>query len=56
MDLSQQKLSGEEWDALERPVSKGEQRILEMIHGGYDNINILFNDTQSLINFMRLVD
>ena len=54
MDLSQQKLSAEEWDALERPVSKEEQRILEMIHDGYDNINILFNDTQSLINFIKI--
>ena len=54
MDLSQQKLSAEEWDALERPVSKEEQRILEMIRDGYDNINILFNDTQSLINFIKI--
>jgi len=54
MDLSQQKLSAEEWDALERPVSKEEQRILEMIHRGYDNINILFNDTQSLIDFIKI--
>jgi len=54
MDLSQQKLTAEEWDALERPVSKDEQRILEMIHNGYDNINILFNDTQSLINFIKI--
>ena len=54
MDLRQQKLSAEEWDALERPVSKEEQRILEMIHDGYDNINILFNDTQSLINFIKI--
>ena len=54
MDLRQQKLSAEEWDALERPVSKEEQRILEMIRDGYDNINILFNDTQSLINFIKI--
>ena len=54
MDLSQQKLTAEEWDALERPVSKDEQRILEMIQNGYDNINILFNDTQSLINFIKI--
>ena len=54
MDLRQQKLTGEEWDALERPVSKEEQRILEMIQSGYDNINILFNDTQSLINFIKI--
>uniref|UniRef100_A0A6C0C501 Uncharacterized protein n=1 Tax=viral metagenome TaxID=1070528 RepID=A0A6C0C501_9ZZZZ len=54
MDLTQQKLTSEEWDALERPVSKGEQRILEMIRDGYNNIDILFNDTQSLINFVKI--
>jgi len=53
MDLRQQKLTAEEWDALERPVSKDEHRILEMIQSGYENINILFNDTQSLINFIK---
>ena len=25
-----------------------------MIRDGYDNINILFNDTQSLINFIKI--
>ena len=54
MDLTQQKLTAEEWDALERPVSKEEQRILEMIRDGYENINILFNDAQSLINFIKI--
>ena len=56
MDLRQQKLTAEEWDALERPVSKDEHRILEMIQSGYENINILFNDTQSLINFIKISD
>ncbi len=54
MDLRQQKLTSEEWDALERPVSNKEQRILEMIKDGYTNIDILFNDTQSLINFIKI--
>ena len=44
MDLRQQKLTSEEWDALERPVSKEEQRILQMINQGYLNVDILFND------------
>jgi hypothetical protein len=56
MDLSQQKLTSEEWDSLERPVSKEEQRILSMINEGYDNINIIFNDTQSLVNFIKVSD
>ena len=54
MDLRQQKLTSEEWDALERPVSKEEQRILQMINQGYNNVDILFNDTQSLINFIKV--
>ena len=54
MDLRQQKLTSEEWDALERPVSKDEERILQMINQGYDNVDILFNDTQSLINFIKV--
>ena len=41
MDLRQQKLTSEEWDALERPVSKEEQRILQMINQGYNNVDIL---------------
>ena len=35
MDLRQQKLTSEEWDALERPVNKEEHRILQMINQGY---------------------
>ncbi len=54
MDLRQQKLTSEEWDALERPVNKEEHRILQMINQGYLNVDILFNDTQSLINFIKV--
>ena len=54
MDLRQQKLTGEEWEALERPVSKEELRILRLINKGFDNVNISFNDTQSLINFIKI--
>ena len=54
MDLSQQKLTGKEWDSLERPVSKSELRILRLIKEGYQNVNITFNDTQSLINFVKI--
>jgi len=54
MDLRQQKLTSEEWDALERPVAKDEERILQMINQGYNNVDILFNDTQSLINYIKV--
>jgi len=54
MDLKQQKLTGEEWDSLERPVSGEELRILRLIHEGYEDVNITYNDTQSLINFIKI--
>jgi hypothetical protein len=54
MDLKQQKLSGEEWEALERPVSNEELRILRLINKGFEDVNISFNDTQSLMNFIKV--
>lgn len=54
MDLAQRKLSKEEWDSLEVPVSQDELRILKLIQDGYDNVNIVYNDTLSLINFIKI--
>ena len=54
MDLRQQKLTSEEWDALERPVNKEEHSILQMINQCTLNVDILINDTKSLINFIKL--
>ena len=56
MDLSQIKLSKEEWESLEVPVTQNELRILKLIGCGYENINIKFNDTVSLLNFIKLSD
>ena len=56
MDLRQQKLTGEEWDSLERPVSAEELRIIRLIHDGYEDVGITFNDTQSLINFIKIFE
>lgn len=56
MDLSQTKLSKEEWESLEVPVTQNELRILKLIGSGYKNINIKFNDTVSLLNFIKLSD
>ena len=56
MDLSQTKLSKEEWESLEVPVTPNELRILKLIGSGYENINIKFNDTISLLNFIKLSD
>ena len=55
MDLAQRKLSKEEWDSLEVPVSKKELRILKLIQEGYENVNVVYNDTVSLLNFIKIV-
>jgi len=56
MDLSQKKLKREEWEALEVPIKKNEMTILKLIKDGYDNINICYNLTKSLLNFMKIKD
>ena len=54
MELTQRKLSQKEWESLEIPIVGHERRILNMIKSGYDNLNISFNNTQTIINFIKL--
>ena len=54
MDLGQKKLTAVEWDALEVPVHPDEERILNMVSDGYDNVNIGFNEADSLIGFIKI--
>ena len=56
MDLSQQKLTREEWDALEVPIHKEEQIILKMIIDGFDDVNIVQNETVSIMNYMKIYE
>ena len=50
MDLRQQKLTSEEWDALERPVNKEEHRILQMINQGYLNAKLVRHHWKNCLN------
>ena len=54
MDLTQRRLTAEEWVALEILVPPNEIKILKMIKEGYDNVNITYNDTITLINFSKI--
>ena len=54
MDLSQKKLEKNEWEALEVPVDKDELQVLQMIHGGYSNVNKKWNSTLSILTFMKI--
>ena len=47
MDLNQTKLSKIEWDTTEIPITKDEHEILTLINKGYDNVNIIYNTSNS---------
>jgi hypothetical protein len=54
MDLTQTKLTREEWENIEVPVSMGEKQILRMIIDGYENVNIRSNENMSLFSFAKI--
>jgi hypothetical protein len=53
VDLHQKKLSKAEWDYTEIPESKDEIEILNMIKNGFNNVNIKYNTTKSLIGVLK---
>lgn len=56
MNLNQTKLTKSEWDSIEVPVSQEEHGILKMIQQGYHNVDIRYNNTLSLLGFLKIKD
>ena len=54
MDLTQRKLTRDEWNNIEIPVSSSEKQIISMICEGYHNINIVHNYTKSLLTYLKI--
>lgn len=54
MDLAQNKLTRSEWENIEVPISDAEKKIVRMIIDGYHNVNIRFNDSQSLFSHIKI--
>ena len=54
MEFNQRKLTKQEWESTEVPVSLQEQEILRMILAGFHDLNIAFNGNQSLMGFMKI--
>ena len=54
MDLLQNKLSRKEWNSLEQPVSDNEKIILNIIKEGFTNLNIKYNNKQSLFSYIKV--
>lgn len=54
MDLVQRKLTRDEWNSVEIPVSDEEKIIIKMITNGYHNINLIENYSNSIAMFLKI--
>ena len=54
MNLTQGKLSKSEWESIEVPISLEEQEILKLIVKGYNDVNIKYNNYNSLFTYLKI--
>ena len=54
MDLKQRKLTKSEWEGIEIPVNKNELEILRLIVGGFSNVNLKVNKTDSIFTHLKI--
>ena len=56
MDLNQRKLTRDEWNSIEVPISSDEKRILKLIQDGYGDVMIKRNTTPSMLQHLKVDD
>ena len=54
MDLQQRKLTKSEWESIETPVAPNEKEILKLIVDGYNDVNIKYNNTNSILSYLKV--
>lgn len=54
MDLSQSKITKQEWESLEVPVNEREKNVLDMLNRGYADPAARHNDHKSLLRFLKM--
>ena len=54
MNLNQNKLTKNEWDNIEIPISLKEKTINNLIINSYDNVNIVFNNSLSIMAYLKV--
>lgn len=54
MNLNQVKLTKQEWENIEIPVSENDKKILKVIIDGYSNVNIRYNNHVSLLSYLKI--
>lgn len=52
--FNQNKLTKSEWESIEIRVDENKMEILQVILAGFNNVNISFNKTKSLISFLKI--
>ena len=54
MDLNQRKLTKNEWETIESPVSEQEKEVLNLIIQGFHNVNMKYNRYLSLFQYLKI--
>jgi DNA-directed RNA polymerase subunit H (RpoH/RPB5) len=54
MDLTQRKLTKQEWEGIEVPVDEREKTVLKMIQEGFKNVDHKFNQNTTLVDYAKL--
>jgi hypothetical protein len=47
MEFNQQKLTKEEWESIEVPVTQDKLEVLKLIINGYNDVNLTYNKFKS---------
>lgn len=55
MDLNQRKLTRDEWNSIEKPISLDELNVVQLIKDGYSNVHVKRNNTLSILQFLKVV-
>lgn len=54
MNFTQSKLTKQEWESIEVPLSGDKIKIIRLIVSGFNNINITYNETNSILTFLKI--
>ena len=54
MDFNQNKLTKTEWNSIEKPISKKEKYITNLIINGFNNVNICLNKSLSIMTYLKV--
>jgi hypothetical protein len=54
MNFNQSKLTKQEWETIEIPLSGDKIKIIQLIVKGFNDVNITYNETNSLLGYLKI--